>query len=746
MGLKGLASIHSEDLAQGQTGMARPSQYHVFNNFNKIRPYREVQNMLQKCALKRFVSGILVVAVLAQPIVGFQPGPSAGYANAAEREPQNSSDQGLGNQPSKVALLLVLAVKEENPVKALALLQAAREELKRENIDSDNANRALAAINAIEVKIRRRLPNQINTSLLIGELPTVVGLNQTGPIAANGSSGTAAPVTTPPLAEKEIQALIAQNPEVREVLWEIGQGRLSRDAENLDGIIKEKTGKSLDEIDQEEALAIAFGNEPGPFYQLLERLNVINLDVSKSNLKLKQEFDGVSIDVLADEIILDATRYAIPAGTLQGVLADYGMSGRFLGISSEVLMTFAINANLALRLSDLYGIEMNNSEKEIILLVVFSIAKVAGQYGTTAAGGGIGDILTKFGQKLGHLKAGGKPGEFVAYLQKILKASAMAKVAGSATAEIMAIQTTPESDADKAKNDAATKHGAKENPAETDPKKIARAKSESLIRNVAAKVNLASLLKASLHGTRSAVETYTLGHVAKYIFKAANESKRAIHNDNFRRFLMTPSGEGFLKLMVLSMNDGRIDLGETTSQQATDLKRKTTFITNIARSGKACSTEDIAALNASKTSGPSPAISSYACNANPNTARFDRLKKEMLTFDEIPNDYISDLRIVPREHRFRMAELIIQMQFLDGDRSPAEVQFFRSTVAKALGVGEAQDLEYFDRIHAFVVDRGGLEPSAKHPAGFKIRGTADPAPYDMGQGYTPPDSPQHPAH
>lgn len=701
--------------------------------------------MPQNRALSLALSTLIVAGIALQP-----------YARAAEpTSPQNNS-RSQANQPSKVALYLVLAVREENPVKALEYLKLAREELKRENLNQENTSRALAAIDSLEAKIRKKMPVTVTPAVtasgtprpdsaspqLAGELPTVTALNNVTTTESNSGN-----LPTPQIPEKEIQTLISQNPEIRDALWEIGQGRLSRDAANLDGIIKEKTGKSLDEIDAEEALAIATGNQPGPFYQLLERLNMMNLDVSKANLKLKQEFDGVSIDVLADKIIMDATKYSIPAGVLQGVLADSGMGGRFLGISSEVLMTFVINANLALRLSDLYGIEMNNSEKEIVLLVVFSIAKVAGQYGTKVAGvgGGMSGILAKFGEKLGQLKAGGRPGEFIAYLQKVLKAPAMAKVTGSAAAEIAALQaaqTAPapaDADADKA--------AKKDAPQETDPKKIAKVKSESLIRNVAAKVNLMSLFKAGLHGTRSAAETYGLGQAAKYIFKSAHESKRAIHNDNFRRFLMTPPGEGFLKLMVLSMNDGRMDVAPSTVGQVSDQNRKIEFITNIARSAKVCGPEDLAVLAAtSDRAASSPAISSiaaYTCKANPNTGRFERLKKEFLTFNEIPNEYISDLRIASREHRFRMAELIIQMQFLDGDRSPGEVQFFRSTVAKALGVTEVQDVEYFDRIHAFIVDRGGLETSAKHPAGFKIRGTADPAPYDMGQGYTPPDSPQH---
>ena len=324
-----------------------------------------------RSAAKSLLCSLLTLGILAQPIVGaYSP-----QALAAEPIPSSAPGRSASNQPSKVALLLVLAVREENPVKALELLTAAREELKRENLSKENAGRVLAAIDAIEAKIRRRLPSAPSatpqpSSLLVNTLPTVAGLNNSPSNAAANEALINSAITTV-IPEREIQELISSHPEIREALWEIGQGRLSRDAENLDGIIKEKTGKSLDELDAEEALAIATGNKPGPFYQLLERLNMLNLDVAKANLKLKQEFDGVSIDVLADKIIMDATKYSIPAGVLQGVLADSGMGGRFLGISSEVLMTFVINANLALRLSDLYDIQMNNSEKEIVLLVVF---------------------------------------------------------------------------------------------------------------------------------------------------------------------------------------------------------------------------------------------------------------------------------------------------------------------------------------------------------------------------------------
>lgn len=658
--------------------------------------------------------------------------------------PQSAHAQTANNrasQNSRVAVLLILAAREENAEKALELLKQAREELKNENLNGDQAGRVLAAIDALESRIRRRLPkpdqqpklesatlseSQPGAAQLTGKLPVIANLGSV--IGANAPNSAAET-----LPEKEIEKVLTDNPEVREALWEISQGRLARDASNLDGIIRDRTGMTPLEHDEAEAMVLAMGNQPGPFLQLLERLNMMNLDVSGANLRLKQEFDGVSIDTLAEKLIQDATKYAIPVGVLQGVLADVGMTGRLLGISSEVLMTFVINANLALRLSDLYGIEMNNSEKEIVLLIVFSAAKAAGQYGigNKATTG----MLTGFGKRLGELKYTRKPGEFVNLVKAMLSQPAIAKAAGPVAGEVLAVAST----ADKANGEKAT------DVKPDDRKADAKATKENLIKKMASRINFVSLLKGTVHGARSAAETYILGKAAMYIFKAAHESKRAIHNDNFRRFLMTPSGEGFMKLMVLSMHDGQILVSKDNRNRA-ELSTKVQFIANLARSAKACSQEDLVNLKASPggASSPTSKLAQYSCGQNSNTSRIERLRKEMLTFDEIPNEYVADLRIAPREHRFRMAELILQMQFLDGDRSPSEVRFFRETIAKTLGLTEVEDVEYFNRVHSFIVERGGLQPSELVPAGFRIRSGSQTSPYNMGEGYTPADAPLRP--
>ena len=264
------------------------------------------------------------------------------------------------------------------------------------------------------------------------------------------------------------------------------------------------------------------------------------------------------------------------------------------------------------------------------------------------------------------------------------------------------------------------------------------------LKDIARRLNLPGLLKSGLHGARSATETFAIGHTAKYIFRGARLEKRAIHNENFRRFLMTPSAEGFLKLMVLSMSDGRpstLSIANRLSQA--EAKTKIDFIYNIARSARICSPNDkTVAARANAPSTSSSRQAAYACKANSNTARFERLQTELLTYDEIPQEYVTDLRLVSREHRLRMAELILQMQFLDGDRGPSENLYFRNVVAKALGVDSIEDIEYFERVHAFVQENGGLIPSSNTPTGFTVRTDSVAHPYDMDQGYTPLNSPE----
>lgn len=638
---------------------------------------------------------------------------------------QAGQDPTPANRNSKVISLLLQAGREENPERALLILGAAREELKKERLSNEDSGKILGLIDSLEQKVRAKIallkskePQKDQpTSRLTGELPVIADLTQlTTPPATTApkstSPATPSGSTNVPVNIKEVETTLASNPDMRDALWEIGRGRLSRDAQNLTGIIEEKTGKTPEQLDAEDAKARAEGYKPGLFLEMLGKVPGLNIDVSKANLQLKQEFDGISLDILADKLINDATRYSIPVGVLQGLLSDIGTRGRFLGVSSEVFATFLINAKLALRLSDLYGVELADSEKEIVLLVVFAAAKFTGQYGANSAA--MSGTMSKFGETLGRLKFGGAPGQFVEFLKRFSSNPAVIKAVGPALTNGPLVSST-----DTAKAESETQNTKKRS---------------GLLREIAGRLNLMGLLKSGLHGARSATETYAVGHAAKYIFRGARLEKRAIHNENFRRFLMTPTAEGFLKLMVLSMSDGRpstLSIANRLTQA--EAKAKIDFVVNIARSARICSPTD-------KTLATAKA--KYACQANPNTARFERLQTEMLTYDEIPQVYVTDLRLVSREHRLRMADLILQMQFLDGDRSPSENLFFRHVVAKALGVDQIEELDYFDRVHAFIQENGGLIPSSNTPTGITVRSDSVTHPYDMDQGYTPLNSPE----
>lgn len=630
---------------------------------------------------------------------------------------------------SKLISLLLSSSREENAARALEMLAQAREELKKEGLAADDSNRILSMIEDLEVKARARLerqksssapPNQSRlTALASSPLPAIADLRNLVPGDTGQKNGAG-------LTTSEVETIISTNPELRDTLWEIGRGRLSRDAQNLEAIIKDKTGKTPKELDAQAAADLAEAYQPGVFLETLRKMNIVNFDVSKANLQLKQEYDGVAIDEIANQLTNNAMKFSIPAGFIQGTLADIGYKSRFVGLTGEALATFAINAHLALRIADLYSIELSDSEKEIVLLLIFTAAKLSFRYGPQMAEG----LVASLAQSLGALRVEQRASAFVASLKRIMATPAVAAIAGAAVTGGPLV-----TDADKSKATAETKVAAANDSV--------KAKNQSLMKSIAGRINFAMWLKSGLYATRSGAETYAVGQAANWLFRGLHQAKREAHNKNFRRFLMTPKGEGFSKLLVLAMNDGvpSADARPSNASLLDAMKAKSDFIINIARSARVCTENDLEVL---KSASADSEAAAFACQTNPNTSRYVRLKNEILTFNEIPQEYVADLRLVSREHRLRMADLVLQMQFLDGDRSPDETEFFQKVVAKTLGLDNREDLEYYDRLHSFIQESGGLVRNDTTPTGFTIRSDAKPHPYDMNRGYSPLNAPDAP--
>ncbi len=652
------------------------------------------------------------------------------------------------SQNSKVVPLILAATREENPQRALKILDEARTELKKEGLASADTARISGLIDDLEKKLRTRIGpqnapannsgNSNNGTSAAGvassgsghllTLPAVTDLASLSTAAATTSTNGAkieAPATNAAEVEKTLQA----NPEVRDMLWEIGRSRLARDTHNLDGLVQDRTGKTVAEIDtQEEALREA-ADKPGALLSYLDSIGLLKLDVSKSNLQLKQEYDGISLDVLADHLIGNAMRFSGGAGALRGALIEQGKIGNYGGLAIETAGTLAVNAKLVLRLADLYGIEMDETERQMVLNLVFLAFKVGLRYGihspTTQS------IFASLGNRFSNARtAMTAGGGLIAFMKSLATNKAVLSAAGPEAGALLANVAKTEAP------HSTTANGTPEKPATRAGK----------LKAWAEKVKLMKLFHIVAQGALSSAETYGVGVTAKELFRSARLERRRIHNENFRRFLMTAPGEGFFKLLVLSMNDGRPSVETNAANPGSlskEMQAKTEFIMNTARSARMCSTSDLKALEA-KVDRETLATLRYACDGNSSVARFNRLQAEMLTFGEIPQEYVADLRAVSREHRLRMGELILQMQIIDGDRNPDEVQFFRNVIAKILGLDGITDLEYFDRLQSFIYEHGGLERSKSGPTGFAIRNTSEPAPYDMNIGYTSINGPDAP--
>ncbi len=657
-----------------------------------------------------------------------------GSSRALAESPPNS----VPRSNSMVIKLLRAAALEDSPAKAVEILKQAREEIKKERFTREVADRLNARIEELEkiqqAKLERQktpvgfvagVPFSSGKSYQIrtDKLPTVIGLG-------NDESGD----------ERKIEDALNANPEIRDTMWEIGRSRLSRDNDNLSAIVKERTGQTPEQIDSTEAQDKADLNKPSAFLQVLNNFDILKLDFSKANLQLKQEYEGVSLDILADQLIRDSAKVSAVVGALKGSTSQIGPKFRVLGVSSEVVASYLINAKLVLRIADLYGIQLDDSEKQIYLLAVWTAVRVSAQTGAKSqlATGLISSFSTKFAQ----LKFAGKISEFVKMASAFWSNPQVARIAAPAL-EGGALVTPAELASTSRAPAPFEQPGLK--PAPSNAAVAEAPKKFAAIRSIASRINLMGFAMAGASAVFSAGETMIAGNLAKVFCRQARQEKRAIHNENFRRFLMTPTGEGFIKLLVLAMNDGRPSQEhEPNSRSQADLKAKMNFIINIARSARVCSEEDLKGLKDFKPNGAPPAVISYACKLNSNTARFERIKSEFQTFDSIPQDYVADLRVVSRENRLRMGDLILQMQFLDGDRSPDEVQFFRSIVAKALGIDNKSDLDYYERLHAFIQENGGLVLSSETPTGVTIGSIATARPYNMNRGYSPLNAPEAP--
>jgi hypothetical protein len=244
----------------------------------------------------------------------------------------------------------------------------------------------------------------------------------------------------------------------------------------------------------------------------------------------------------------------------------------------------------------------------------------------------------------------------------------------------------------------------------------------------------------------SVAETAIVGDTAKTIFSSARKRERELSNESFRRYIMTSHGEGLSKLLILSMYNGQVPKLVPLHDNSDP---KIRFTLNLARSARVCSPHDVTRLAQLKKEykglSREAQILHAACHSNLNFARYNRLAHELVTFNEIPQDLIANLRLAGRENRLRMGEILLQMQFLDGDRDPEEIRHFNKVISKILGLDSRDDLRYFDFMESFIRERGGMAEDEASPTGYTVADKSVENPYDLSAGYTSTSAPDTPA-
>jgi hypothetical protein len=658
----------------------------------------------------------------------------------------------------ELVALLIRSLHTPDREEAKRLISLARKQIEKEKLNSAAVAKINSLLDLVEARVMSTQSLPYVTQMPINPLPPLGHLN---PPPSSGS-----PIPRD-VGSDDLARLLAANPDMRSSLFEIGQARLARDANQVDAIVEDKNGQSTREFDAEERNRTDSQDQFGVVITALKKLGLIagRQEFIADNLALHDKYPDTDIDDLADLLIRQYTERSFLIGVIKHVAINQSIiGGQFMGLSTDAIGMFIVNANLLLRLANLYDLRLSGYEEEVMLLGAFSLAKVTLHIGVSPSSPAnpLNSLASKLGGALRQRVGINGTSRVTSLLNKITSnkflnptattagpsggsatpsTSSTAGAAGSLTAAAgtTSAATTPAATTKPGTSAAATSA----TPAGAPASNADSLKTRSKHKGLAAISTLAT-------GAWSAAQTYAIGTYIKTMLIAAHRNERARYNESFRKFLMTPDGDSFFKLLILSINIGKANLSPINISDSTD--QKIQYILNLARSSRICSPTDLKlfkSLGDQKSPGKigeqQQEILEYACNSALSQGRFARLNSEFQTFNSIPQDALPDLRVANRQYRLRMGELLLQMQFLDGDRDWDDIKFFETIASKYLGLDNQSDRIYFKRLQAYIIDNGGMKLEESSPTGFTISvrlGKTNP--YDMNIGYTTTNGPDLP--
>ena len=671
----------------------------------------------------------------------------ATFAHAASSTPVTSNDP---------VVLLLEAMKSDSPQRAKELLAKAKIQIQSEKLPEESVRKLDALLSTAEQAIENRGPQKSKSDRMasVGS-PIGFQFDANGNVVAKSPSTPVTPTPTPTPAPApttstetdELQKLLMENPALRDSMREIGRGRVTRDANQLQttmpGQIAERNKKDID-------FAIAL-DTPDAWISAIRATGLLIKNAPELNQALREEYD-LSTDELADHIIGEYTKGAAAAGLFRQAVSLAKNKGLYAwrtgtGIGVEAAATYILNINLALRLLDLYGLKMSESNQNVLILSIYTLMKLGIQGGAKTAP--VQGAISATGSVFGKALATRDPKLLLEF----------AKTFFSNKTVIAAMAATPDENvAGQAvvANTVATEVTEAAEAVAATPKRFAR--TLGVLKWAGRKTVIP--IKLAFSVGFSVAEMRMFGYMAKKTLKVAQTTRRSYLNKSLSNYLMTTEGgEGFTKLLVLALN-----VGPRVPNVVDPLKSKDAgvkFILNLARSQKVCSpTEQLrykalvkagrdtafarAKSYASFSSDEYPLLK-FACDTNLNQDRFERMIKEFSTFNAIPQSLITELRFASYSNRLAMGEVVMQLMYLDGDLDPnEELPFFKQTVAKILGLDIVEGLGYFTRLNGFIRTNGGMVTNINSPTGYGIKASRTENPYDMAVGYTTSGGPDAP--
>ncbi len=560
-----------------------------------------------------------------------------------------------------------------------------------------------------------------------------------------------------------------QNAEVRALLWWIASGRMafySKD-ENLAEIIRRKVRpedqEQLDSFRNNFGMGGYSGGDvdPGLIGNILSVVGIYNKDYNAEAQALIQLFDGSKLSEMADRYVKDAVKFGALYGLAFGIWPGAkkagitsggagGAGGRWGGgmggsavegtsrvrILADSTSSFLNNADFMLKIGALYGVKIDGLHKQLLGLLLLSMTKGSARWRSRAvisrndairAADSMRGTFRALGNRIGRAI---RKKDLTAFLSKELDSTLTSGFNAPVPGVPVVVGPNGPLQPPKDPNAPPANGGAQKRAA----RKLNMAQRIALFATTA--------VRAGTGASIGAGEAYVVARASKHVFEGMYEDNVRLQNKSFIRVLNSRKGFAFLKILIQSMHLEEDSISPVNLSKPT---RETQFILNLARTAGICSDSDFQRLHEAQVKKQELTQElrrlRFSCPFTKDSRAYDLLHRELVTFNAVKSKNLVRLRASILRDRIKMAQLLIQFQFIDGFQSQEEQEFFEEVTSKILGITSEEQKHYLTIFEGYINQAGKMQPSAFSPTGFAIYDRQGRDPYDLRSSPTPVNAP-----